>query len=89
MGEQQARLEAKVIRIPDQQRDILQAVASGDMRVAKIVDAVGKRRLTDRERQTLREALADELVASGLDDTDEPTAYGLVIEQLIDRVGKL
>lgn len=44
--------------------------------------------LTLSARDQLQELLADELVEAGLDQQDEPTAYGLEIEDLIDWVGK-
>ena len=54
-----------------------------------LLDRVGTHPLSRDEREALRGALADELVARGLDDDDEPNAYGLEIEAAIDRLGEL
>lgn len=45
-------------------------------------------RLSDSEREELRLAVADEILARGLDRTDEHTEYGRTLEDLIDRLGK-
>ena len=47
------------------------------------------RKLTIDERDAIISALADELMAKGLEQTDEPTAYGLIIEDAIDLVGTM
>lgn len=44
--------------------------------------------LTDEDREVLRGVIADELVEYGLDSTDEPTPHGLVLEDLIDWLGR-
>lgn len=36
------------------------------------------------ERDALGEVLLDELTSQGLDPSDEPTRYGLVVEELLD-----
>jgi len=36
------------------------------------------------ERELLGEVLIEELTARGLDAADEPTGYGLVVEDLLD-----
>lgn len=51
-----------------------------------LLSVLGQRRLKTSERESLRGALADELVANGLDDDDEPTAYGLELDDLIGRL---
>jgi len=43
--------------------------------------------LDDDTRQSLREILADELVATGLRPDDEPNDRGLLIESAIDWLG--
>ena len=44
------------------------------------------RKLTIDEQAVIQSALCDELTADGLEKTGEPTAYGLIIEDLIDLV---
>jgi len=38
----------------------------------------------NHERDALGEVLLEELTAQGLDASDEPTGYGLVVEELLD-----
>lgn len=51
-----------------------------------LLNLPNNRLLSSEERENLREAIADELVESGLDKNDEPTQQGLVLEELIDRL---
>lgn len=52
-----------------------------------LVDGMGERRLSDAEREVLRGEIATALVNEGLDLHDEPTAYGLDLEGIIDWLG--
>lgn len=54
-----------------------------------LVDDLGNIPLFNAQREELREALADELVETGLDKNDEPNERGLLLEKLIDRLGHL
>jgi hypothetical protein len=45
--------------------------------------------LSADEREVLRELVADELTEVGLRDNDEPTGYGLVLESIINWLGKI
>lgn len=45
--------------------------------------------LTEYQREELRQAVTDELTETGLRDDDEPNARGLLLEELIDRLGHL
>ena len=51
-----------------------------------VVSASKTRTLTLAERQELCDMLANELVATGLGDDDEPNQRGRSIEGLIDRL---
>jgi hypothetical protein len=51
-----------------------------------LLDDIGRRLLTVREREELRLSLADELVETGLDEQDEHTPRGLEIEDVIDAL---
>jgi len=53
------------------------------------IETIGVSQLTDEHRELLREAISDELLESGLDEKDEPNQHGLMMEQLIDRLGHL
>jgi hypothetical protein len=45
--------------------------------------------LTDNQREDLRQALTDELMETGLREDDEPNERGLLLEELIDKLGHL
>ncbi len=45
--------------------------------------------LTFEQREDMREAIADELVETGLGEDDEPNEKGLLLENLIDHLGYL
>lgn len=53
--------------------------------VAKVEES-GLLGLSEPERSALQGAIADELIASGLRADDEPNAYGLELEDLLDAV---
>lgn len=52
-----------------------------------IIDSIGFIPLTTEQREELRVVLSDELVQTGLMENDEPNERGLLIENLIDRLG--
>jgi hypothetical protein len=52
-----------------------------------VLPLLEKRQLTEDERELLRGLVADELVERGLDEKDQPNAYGLELERLIDALG--
>jgi len=60
-----------------------------DPSLASVVDAIGGARLTEEQRERLREALAAELCASGVNPSGEPNPRGYQIEKLIDKLGHL
>jgi hypothetical protein len=45
--------------------------------------------LTNDQREELRQILTDELMDTGLGDDDEPNERGLLLEELIDKLGHL
>jgi hypothetical protein len=46
-------------------------------------------RLSTNQRDELRQIVTDEFCATGLRENDEPNARGLVLEDIIDRLGHL
>ena len=54
-----------------------------------VVHVLGVRQLTSEERDSLREVVGTELVETGFDMRDKPTARGLLLEDLIDWLGEL
>lgn len=53
------------------------------------VASLQKIQLTAEQREDLRQAVTDELIETGLRDDDEPNERGLLLEELIDRLGHL
>lgn len=51
-----------------------------------LLPLLGRQRLTVTQREQLRGVLAKELVRDGLDQDDEPTTYGLELDDLIGRL---
>ena len=45
--------------------------------------------LTETQREELRQTLTDELIDTGLRENDEPNERGLLLEELIDKLGHL
>ena len=43
--------------------------------------------LTEQQRDDLRQAVTDEFCQTGLQENDEPNQRGLMLEELIDRLG--
>ena len=52
-----------------------------------LLDTVGKTPLNETDREALRQVILSEFLNAGLDDDDEPTSYGLELEELIDALG--
>ena len=57
--------------------------------LTQLVKTLPEISLSPAEIEEIREVLAAELSQRGLDDQDEPNAYGLQMEDLIDKVGDL
>ena len=51
-----------------------------------LVIRLGHEPLSDDQREHLREALADELLAAGLRDDGEPNVLGVKLDDLIGRL---
>ena len=70
------------------ERTLLRAVVSKHRpTLLPLLDRVGFVPLTDDQREDLREAIACELVETGMKANAEPNATGLLLERLIDRLG--
>jgi hypothetical protein len=54
-----------------------------------IVASFQSAELTNDQREELRQILTDELMETGLGDDDEPNERGLLLEELIDKLGHL
>ena len=72
---------------PQQKALIAEVVQHHNPAFCDVIDTLGTRTLTDQERESLREAIATELCATGLDATDEPNQRGVELEEVIDLLG--
>lgn len=54
-----------------------------------ILNSIGKEALTVEQRESLREVILDEFLQTGTEEDDEPNERGLMLEQLIDKLGHL
>jgi len=52
-----------------------------------ILNSLGQVQLTFEQRESLREAISDEFIETGIKGNDEPNERGLLLERLIDRLG--
>jgi hypothetical protein len=55
--------------------------------LSPLVETVGKTPLNTTDREALRQVVLSEFLNAGLDSDDEPTSYGLELEELIDALG--
>jgi hypothetical protein len=70
--------------VNDEQLALLRtAVEAHEPQLLPLVEEIGRRRLNVFERDRLRVALEQELVARGVDERDEQTAYGSRIQRVI------
>lgn len=74
---------------PDVSRqDLLeQIVARRRPELLRLLSLLGKVKLSEDQREALREVVASEFTEVGLSDQDEPNSYGRVLEELIDWIG--
>ena len=60
-----------------------------DLRPLVVELVIGERRLSADEGNALREAVGTELAVTGFDEAYEPTARGLALEDLIDKLARV
>jgi hypothetical protein len=60
-----------------------------DPSLVGVVASLQDIQLTADQREELRQMVTDELMETGLRDDDEPNERGLLLEDLIDRLGHL
>ena len=54
-----------------------------------IVASIQNVALAEDQREELRQTLTDEFIETGLRENDEPNERGLLLEELVDRLGHL
>lgn len=80
----------KVARLTNDEIRLLREVISKHQpSLLTIIDQLGIKPLTPEQRDELRAAVADELAETGLREDFEPNRRGLLLEDLIDRLGQL
>lgn len=92
MQEDEAHRQVPIMasQIPSKMAELLREVIW--KRRPELTGALGSLqdvKLTEYQREDLRQMLTDEFIETGLCDDDEPNARGLLLEELIDRLGRL
>jgi hypothetical protein len=76
-----------LVKLTGEERELLSTIVrKWSPELQPLLADLDRRRLTTTEREALRGALAKELVAAGLDQSDEPTEYGLELDGVIGRL---
>lgn len=74
--------------ISSEHLEAIRRILGHDVTLRPILDRLGEAPLRQEEKDRLREALLDVLCDSGLRDDDEPNAWGIVVENLIDEIDR-
>jgi len=75
------------VAFEDDERQLLRRVTvKHSPEIENLVDVVGRRPLTDEEREALRTGLALEMTSVGLREDSEPNEYGVELDDLIGRL---
>jgi hypothetical protein len=76
------------IRLPASMTELLsEAVTKHRPDLTHLITALPDEELSEDQREELRQAVADEFCETGLREVDEPNQRGLILEELIDRLG--
>lgn len=76
--------------LPSKMSELLSEVLwKRDPSMIGVVASLQEVQLSEDQREELRQAITDELMETGLRDDDEPNERGLMLEELIDRLGHL
>lgn len=78
------------LQLPSKMSELLSEIVwKRDPSMVGVVASLQDVQLTVDQREELRQAVTDELMETGLRDDDEPNERGLLLEELIDRLGHL
>ena len=78
------------LRLPKEMADVLREVVQNQRPdLLTILDSPADFELTEQQRDDLRQAVTDEFCQTGLKENDEPNQRGLLLEEIIDRLGHL
>lgn len=78
------------LNLPKEQQQILREVLlnrSPDL--LNLLNSSENIRLSESQRDELRQIVTDEFCATGLREDDEPNARGIILEDIIDSLGHL
>ncbi len=64
-----------------------EVVARRAPQMLSLLEVIGRRLLTETEREELREVVLDEFLEVGLRKDYEPNTYGLQLSEMIERLG--
>ncbi len=64
-----------------------EVVARRAPQMLSLLEVIGRRLLTEEEREELREVVLDEFLEVGLRRDYEPNAYGLQLSEMIECLG--
>jgi hypothetical protein len=73
----------------EQQKFLRETLMNRAPEFLNLLDSPEDVRLSANQRDELRQIVTDEFCATGLRENDEPNARGLVLEDIIDRLGHL
>jgi hypothetical protein len=74
---------------PSDEALLREVVAKHDPTLLSLIDYLGITEITEEEREKLRGLLASELCETGLAENDEPNQRGLLMDDLIDILGRM
>jgi hypothetical protein len=78
------------LRLPKEMAVLLrEIIESHRPEMLGILDSPEDSRLTEQQRDHLRQEITDEFCRTGLQANDEPNQRGLLLEELVDRLGHL
>ena len=78
------------LRLSQAMADVLREVIQNHRPdLLTILDSPVDVELTEQQRDDLRQAVTDEFCQTGLKENDEPNQRGLLLEEIIDRLGHL
>jgi hypothetical protein len=72
-----------------QQKILRETLLSRAPGFLSLLDSPEDVRLSADQRDELRQIVTDEFCATGLGEDDEPNARGLILENIIDHLGRL
>jgi hypothetical protein len=72
---------------PDMMMLLRRTVERHERELLPLVDTVGDIPLNETDREALRSTVLSEFLDTGRDSNDEPTSFGLELEELIDALG--